>query len=308
MYGAPVRLTLLALLFAGSAWAARIDPGAAGPDPVGVSTLVLVDASRARTLVTEIWYPAPVAQRDVVPRGGRFPLVLMAHGFCGFRTNYEYLTVRLASWGFIVAAPDFPGLNQTDCANGVPAGNPAVDQPADLSFLRSVFHDRTGPAVGFVRHVRGQHTGLAGHSLGGLAVLHAAVADPHFTVVAALAAFTDGLQASDFATLRPRRAMMSLGGTADMLLPFDMWAARLFTFFQPPAFLVKIVGGTHSGFSDMDAQLAPDALVRQQTLTQRYVTALFRRELAGDRRFAAVLTPADAEAQGADVVLTARLH
>src|SRR5262245_5613173 len=88
--------------------ATPLDPSADGPFDVGVTTLTLVDATRGRTLVTEVWYPARTVGRDAVPRRGRYPLVLTAHGYCGFRTNYEYLTIALAARGFVVAAPDFP--------------------------------------------------------------------------------------------------------------------------------------------------------------------------------------------------------
>jgi predicted dienelactone hydrolase len=91
-----------------------------------------------------VWYPADVAGRDTPPRHSRWHLVLVAHGSCGFRTNYEYLTVPLASRGFLVAAPDFPGFNKTDCDDHVPPGDIFRHPPADLVFLRTAFHDRSG--------------------------------------------------------------------------------------------------------------------------------------------------------------------
>ena len=88
--------------------------------PVGVTTRTFVDAARARTLVTEIWYPARTDGRDAPPRG-RFLLVLLAHGLCGSRTNYEYLSTYLPRRGFAVAAPDFPGVDAAACgADGTP--------------------------------------------------------------------------------------------------------------------------------------------------------------------------------------------
>ena len=295
-----VALTLGAAVPAG----ARVDPSAAGRFAVGAATLTVIDASRGRTLVTEVWYPASSAGRDTPLRRGRFPLVLLAHGFCGFRTNYEYLTVSLASTGFLVAAPDLPGLDLADCGR---PGGPATGDPArDLSFLRSAFHDRAGPAARFVRAVRGRRAGLVGHSLGGAAVLDAAPIDAGFVAVVALAAAAGTAQAMAFQGLRPHRAVLVAGGTADNLLPFDRAAAPLFGFLPPPAFLLKIVGGTHSGFTDEDRGLTEDALHRQQALVRRYATAFLKRYLARDRRFARFLTPADAREQGADVELTAR--
>ena len=39
-------------------------------------------------------------------RAGRFPLVVFSHGYAGFRDQSTFLTSWLASWGFVVAAPD----------------------------------------------------------------------------------------------------------------------------------------------------------------------------------------------------------
>src|SRR5580765_1996952 len=88
-------LVLLALVLPGLASAAPPDPSGTGRNAVGVTTLTVSDTSRGRTLVTEVWYPATVPGRDAAPARGRFPLVLVAHGSCGFRTNYEYVTEPL---------------------------------------------------------------------------------------------------------------------------------------------------------------------------------------------------------------------
>src|SRR5512144_880768 len=96
----PMRVAFLSLLLVLRA-AAAADPGTPGGLPVGVTTLDLDDASRARVLPTEVWYPAVADGRDARARRGRYPLVLVAHGFCGFRTNYEYLTTHLAAHGFL---------------------------------------------------------------------------------------------------------------------------------------------------------------------------------------------------------------
>jgi len=41
-------------------------------------------------------------------RGGPFPLVAFSHGRGGIRVQSVYLTVHLASWGYVVVAPDHP--------------------------------------------------------------------------------------------------------------------------------------------------------------------------------------------------------
>lgn len=128
----------------------------AGPYPVGVRTLVLVDESRddaftktKRTLVTEVWYPAPesarrgprtrfqdffapfiaeaekalkrpftetearfhtLAVRDApLGAGGRRPLLIFSHGNGGFRHQNVFQMDHLASHGYIVLSPDHTG-------------------------------------------------------------------------------------------------------------------------------------------------------------------------------------------------------
>jgi predicted dienelactone hydrolase len=300
------RLLAIALVaLAAGALAADRDPSADGPFAVGVTTLTFIDASRSRTLVTEVWYPADAAERDAPVRRGRYPLVLVAHGYCGFRTNYEYLTIPLASRGFLVAAPDFPGFNKTDCDNQVPG--PLFGAPGrDLSFLRTAFHDRSGPASGLVGSVRGQHAGLAGHSLGGAAVVSASLQDPHLRAVVALAPLAAAPQGQAFVARRPHRAVLVATGSADTTLDPTAFAEPFFAALPPPAFLVTVIGGTHSGLTDVDSQLTPGQLARQQSLTRRYAVAFLERYLGRHRRRARFLTPEDAAGQGADVELTAR--
>jgi predicted dienelactone hydrolase len=288
-------LALLALVL--PARAARLDPAAPGRFPVGVTTLTFTDAARGRTLVTEVWYPATAAARDATLRRGRFPLVLVAHGNCGFRTNYEYLTTHLAGFGFIVAAPDFPGFNKAVCDAGVPETGLVVGPPDDLTFLRRAFHDPAGVAARFAPSVRGQAAGLVGHSLGGLEVLNAALADASFTAVVGLAALSGTAQGQAFAALHPSRAVLVFGGTADTTVPPPVTVIPFFQPLPPPAFLVMIQDGTHSGFTDMDSHLTAAALERQERLVRRYATAFLERHLAGSHRFGPFLTARDAAGQ-----------
>src|SRR5882724_4942979 len=90
-----VRRLVALLALAALALPARgvgVDPSTDGPFTVGVTTLTFTDPARGRTLVTEVWYLAQAAGRDAPARRGRYPRVLVAHGYCGFRTNYEFLS------------------------------------------------------------------------------------------------------------------------------------------------------------------------------------------------------------------------
>jgi predicted dienelactone hydrolase len=298
------------MLLVGPAGAAsRLDPGSPGRFPAGETTLTLADATRGRTLVTEVWYPAVAtarATRDAPPRRGRYPLVLVAHGNCGFRTNYEFLTRHLARRGFVVAAPEFPGFNKALCDAGGPTFGLTDGPPEDLAFLARVLRDRRGPAAAVARLVRGRRTGLVGHSLGGLAAINAARSSRDLTAVVALAPLVGAGTAAPFDGLKPPRSFLVVAGTADTTLRPPATAVPFFQALPAPAWLVTITGGTHSGFTDVAAGMSPVALLRQQALVARYATAFLEGVLANRRRMRRFLTPADAARQGADVSLVVR--
>jgi predicted dienelactone hydrolase len=302
-----VRAALLVLLAGQDAGAAsRLDPGATGRFLVGDTTITLVDAARARTLVTEVWYPAAIAARDAPSARGRFPLVLVAHGNCGFRTNYEFLTRHLASRGFVVAAPEFPGFNKALCDAGGPTFGHTDGPPDDLAFLARALRDPAGPAAAIARAVAGRKTGLVGHSLGGLAVINAAVAHRALGAVVVLAPLAAAGTAAPFHGLAPARNVLVVAGTADTTLPPAFTAVPFFAALPPPAWLVTIAGGTHGGFTDVAAGMPAAALARQQALTNRYATAFLEGVFARRRRMRRFLTPADAAGQGGDVTMAAR--
>jgi predicted dienelactone hydrolase len=112
-----------------------------GAFPVGVRTVEFHDRNAVRTLM-EIWYPAslcyrgqdlnnatrdrfqispnwPAARQNAIrdaasARNGNLPLILFSHGGYGHRREATNICTHLASHGYIVAAPDFPGDNIAD--------------------------------------------------------------------------------------------------------------------------------------------------------------------------------------------------
>lgn len=296
------RTIALAVVFAAAsvAAAAPADLAKPGKFAVGVTTIQSIDTVRERILTVELWYPTKTAGRDAVPRKGAFPLVMMAHGYCGSRLNYEYLTTHLASQGFIVAAPDFIGVTRADCDAGTVGS--FEELPYDLSFVCRDLHNLEGRLADWAKHVRGSPTGLVGHSLGGGAVIGAARIDEFFTNVIALAPLAGASTAEGLDELTPR-AWLIMGGTADALVSFTDFTQPFWEAAPIPKFLVKIEGGTHDGFSDEDSSLSPQALAAQQDVVKRAATALLNRYLALKPRFAKKLRTAD----DGYVALTAKL-
>ncbi|MCB1405313.1 MAG: dienelactone hydrolase, partial [Rhodobacteraceae bacterium] len=124
-------------------------PALAGPGayPVGVAAQVIEDPARfdpytgitgPRLLPAEVWYPANAATvagvayhtilrdgltpvtlhgracRDAMPAAGRFPLVVISHGYPGNRYLLAHLAEALASQGYVVVAVDHPQSTYDD--------------------------------------------------------------------------------------------------------------------------------------------------------------------------------------------------
>lgn len=241
---------------------------ARGPYGVGTRTMTLVDTSRPtaangvypgapeRTLVVDVWYPAPPAPQAqvlnaAVAGGGPFPLIVRAHGFSGFRYDSTYIVQHLASHGYVVVAPDFP--LSTLGAPGGPTIADVGEQARDLSYLIDQFTafnaDSGSPFFGAIDTAT---IGAIGHSLGGatveVATFHGTLRDPRIEATVALSplacAFVDGFY--DAANV----PLMVEGGTVDMITPYTSNHLNPWAYVQAPKYLLELDGGTHLGFSD----------------------------------------------------------
>ncbi len=128
------------------------NPFILGSYPVGVRTVEFSGADNNYT--TEVWYPAaneyrgveardtfkyvdelpPATQeavRDAKPADGKRPLIMYWHGGYGHRREMAAMCVFLASHGFAVAAPDFPGDHVTHTFGSDPlVAKKTVDESA----------------------------------------------------------------------------------------------------------------------------------------------------------------------------------
>jgi predicted dienelactone hydrolase len=157
------------------------DPAVRGPWRVGVTTLRAVDRA-GTSLVVEVWYPAtPDADaqpettlgiptdsyRDAPadPTGGPFPVVAFSHGRSGVRVQSVYLTEHLASWGYLVVAPDHPhdtlGASDPDHRPEVLRARPQQVSAAIDALLASPLG----------AHGDSARIGVAGHSFGAFTAL-----------------------------------------------------------------------------------------------------------------------------------------
>jgi predicted dienelactone hydrolase len=154
-----------------------------GPYDVGLTTVQLAD----RTV--EVLYPAadgsgtpaevPELEGDrsvfrdaPASDEGPFPVLLYSHGFASSPLISANLEAGIASWGFVVAAPDHIERNTAALGRGDPNVDPARDVQTMEEALEGVIAagDGDGPLA---EAVDGERVGSAGHSAGGGTALNA---------------------------------------------------------------------------------------------------------------------------------------
>ena len=253
------------------------------------------DRGQPRRLVTEVWYPAseeargqpgyvyteedllteearaalemPLAVelptdavRDATPREGRepdeaFPIVLFSHGSSGVRMQSTFLTVYLASHGYVVASPDHLGNTLSDAVLGAGPTEQFESlslRPDDMGFVLAYL--QALPAedpLGAI--VDGERVGAAGHSFGALTTLRllaqgrpidvaVAQAPPGYDIV-----WFGGLPVQPEEIEVP---VMLHAGEVDMTTPLAD-AESIYERLTPPRSLLTVGAAGHFSFSDM---------------------------------------------------------
>ena len=183
-----------------------------GTYAVGVTTITATDPKRLNTanfilnierqLVLEIWYPtaqpkpeqqsSSVATYKNVTRlqnpfelqgeayrdapalsEGSFPLILLSHGFTGYRTQMFYLGEHLASHGYIVVGIDHSGSTNADIQETADRAAGFTDtlynRARDQQFLLDYFADQASPVEAIVDTDR---AAIIGHSMGGFGAIN----------------------------------------------------------------------------------------------------------------------------------------
>lgn len=163
------------------------DPAVDGPYPVGIATFVLAEIEGQVDVPVEVWYPAAEAGADYdaydilgieFPSGGYRDaapdpaapgfLVAFSHGLGGVRQQNYTMAERLASWGFVVVAPDHPGTTSLEFLSGF--GNlkePLMRRPGTLVGAVDAVYDGAVPGLS----PRDDGYALSGHSLGSVTVM-----------------------------------------------------------------------------------------------------------------------------------------
>jgi dienelactone hydrolase len=251
-----------------------------GPYPVGVTTLQLAKGPKV-----EVWYPAvegttgevsydardfvPQAVRDLltanvsagytidgardaVAADGTFPVILRSHGFSGFRVDSSFITSHLASWGFIVAAPDHPSRDLNGQLGGTATGDRADSVDDLLQTLDLLVAENSGAGL-LAGHVDDSSVLALGHSAGGGTVLGAA-GDPRVKGYVAMASAAigrtpDAGTTTTLPTLPDKPSFWMSGGVDAIADPARTKAS--FDLSPAPSLLWTIEGAGHNAFDDL---------------------------------------------------------
>ena len=180
---------------------------------------------------------------------GNFPLVVFSHGFAGFPEQSVSLTTHLASWGFVVAAPNhversLDGLLGT-ATQGVPKSTDLAVLQATLGLVENDSHGSSGILAGMVDPNR---VVAAGHSAGACAAYQFASADSH---VKAWISYSVALEAPDCPPPpAPTKPGMVMLGTTDGIIP-AVESEKVYAGMHTPKYLVQIARAGHLVFSDI---------------------------------------------------------
>ncbi len=249
--------------------AAYADPG---PYPVGYTTLELSDR------LVAVWYPAVPGseqgaakltydQRDPLPdelrnlypttvdltytvdcypglpasTSGPFPVILFSHGYGGWRLVNSSVMSGVASWGFVVAAPDHLERGLAAVA-GFPPDSSRPDNEVLLDALAALASENAragGPLEG---RVDTEHVGAVGHSAGGAAVL-SMLNDPHIDAVV-------GYAAAGGPPPNPQHKPAMLLVAADDLILNAVKSQKFYDALVSPKRFVVFANTGHNTFSD----------------------------------------------------------
>jgi predicted dienelactone hydrolase len=151
------------------------DPTQPGNAKVEVLNLTLKDEKRNREIPVDVYWSTEASPDK--------PVIVFSHGLGSVRTDMRYLAEHLASHGYVVAALEHPGSNETHIRQAVKLKAPLLEaeeflnRPKDISFVLDELNrlnQKAGPLQGKLAPDRAM---VVGYSLGGATALSLAGAE-----------------------------------------------------------------------------------------------------------------------------------
>jgi pimeloyl-ACP methyl ester carboxylesterase len=233
----------------------------ASPFPVAQLTETFVDSSRSaparngvpaqppRTIRTTIYYPAsaaPTAENPTPPTvsPGGFPLVVFAHGYEIDAAAYASLLHDIATGGYVVAAPDFPGTSTAYPGGAV--REDSLNEPGDISFVITSMLQLAQQAGPLQDAIDPNAVGVNGQSDGGVVATatgwNTCCQDPRIKAGAIYTGATFAFEGEWFPPGSP--PVMFVHATADEINPYSA-STSMFDMAQSPKYFLTIEGGSH---------------------------------------------------------------
>lgn len=195
------------------------------------------DAAAAIPDQAEPWLTCPCTRDAALDEGGPYPIVVFLHGAASFRAQSASLAAAWAARGFVVIAPDLPGVGLR-AALGDGGSLPFLAPAATLDLALAAPADGDDP-LAFVRPRLAGRAAVVGHSLG--AMLANSLTDrPEVAVTIGLA---PGLVVDDG---HPR---LLVAGDRDAIVPLERLRATQAS--AAGVGLAIVPGADHLSFSDL---------------------------------------------------------
>lgn len=230
------------------------------------------------SFTARLYHPATAAGQNqpLDASGAPYPAISFGHGFLQPVDRYHSTLQHLATWGYLVIAPESEGGLFPSHANF------AADLRHALTHLEQ---QHTQPAAFLFNAVATDRFGVSGHSMGGGCSILAAAADQRIRALANLAAAETNPSA--VAQAPALRIPVSLiAGSADSIVPLASHGQLMYNAAPAPRQVPLIQGGFHCGFQDVssfgcDSGSLPRA--EQLAITRRLLTAFFNLHLRADQ-------------------------
>jgi len=207
---------------------------------VGHTTIDFVDASRSRTIQTEVYYPATVAGNDVALASGTFPVVVFGHGFVMIYSAYENVWTDLVPEGYIMLFPRTEGnISPNHDAFGL-----------DLAFLEGAMQAENGDNASLFYQKVEAATAIMGHSMGGGCTMLAAENNTTIKTIIGLAPAETNSSAIAAAVNISVPALIMSGSSDGVTPPVDHHIPIYNDLGSTCKTFISITGGAHCYFAN----------------------------------------------------------